>query len=416
MLRLAALAAVLLLLTGAEASGAADDPPALDVPAVAAALRTQPLVRTPGATAVLDERAVRSHLTPSARIVLAPPRPLSAKGDDYAEVYAPLSDAADEAHLDLVLVRGTKVQLVGQGTAVPDDLPGARALLGQHDVTEQVVYALDTIRDPHLEDSDDESLRPLRTVAAPAALVRQVVDGLTAHPTWVAPGVPEPVTLRPGPAVRVAVLPLLPRGAPWPDVATPVSARFPGELVVVARGQWVDAAGPRQADADLARDQVLGLYLSPLTERAAPTQNVVRLFLDRYELLGSGVAFGRPRVRPVGVRELFARWAPPVALALAVVVGGGALLRGVAQRRRREREQTRAYREGVADVLARVAALDVALLSSGRPESALAEAAVEQQTARDLLLQAQRDEDPALLDAARDAAEAVDRLLHGAQA
>lgn len=413
MLRPVVLAAVLLLGLG-SAAGAADDPPALDVPAVVAALPDHQVVRAPGATAVLDERAVRARMDASTRLVLAPPRALGAAADDHAQVYGPLSDAADARDLHLVLVRGTEVQLVGEGTVVPDDLPVARALLGQHDVTDQVLYALDTIRDPRFEEHDDESVHPLSTVPAPAALVRQVGDGLAASRTWIAPGVDERRRLQPGPGVRVAVLPLLPRGAPWPDLVSPLSARFPGELVVVARGQWIDAAGPRQADADLARDQVLGLYLSPLTERAAPSQNVVRLFLDRYRLLGDGVAFGRPRVRPVGVRELFGRWAPRTALAVAVVVGGGALLYAAGLRRRRDRQQARAYREGLAAVLAQVAAVDLAVLSSHRGDPRAGDAAVRQSTARDLLVQAQRDLDPALLAAAGQEAAAASRLLTGA--
>ncbi len=402
-----------LLLPVAAPVRAAEQPPAApDVPAIVQALPGTPVVRAPGSIAGFDEAAVRRVTPDDVRIVLVPPRPLSADGDD--DVYSLLSAAARERSLRLLLVRGTQVQVVGRGTVVPTDLPGARDQLGRHDVTEELLFGLRSLDDPRA--GDDGVRRPLTTVPAPAALVRQVGDGLAADRTWVAPGVDEelagarPLADRvPGLGVRVAVLAPLPGGRGWPDLLTPLASRFPGELVVVVRGSWLEATGPQQADADLVRDQVLGLYQGLLSESAVPAANLVGQYLDRYQVVRSGVAYGRPQVQPVTVRDLFGRWAPRVALAVAILVGACPLLYAVAVRRRRRRARDSAYRQQAGSVLAEVAALSVALVDT--PAGTAGSAAERHAAALALLEQAARTRDPEVLRAAAGAAAEARRLL-----
>lgn len=187
----------------------------------------------------------------------------------------------------------------------------------------------------------------------------EVVAGLRADPRWSAPGVPVDLSgstawadLVPGLPVRVAFLPLLARGTPYPDLLPALQAQFPDELVVLVRGAWLEAAGPGQPEITSARNYVLGAYRKQLLERAVASPQVVRLFLERLGELRYGDGFRRPPVAPLTKEQLLERLAPWTVPAFALLLGGGSVLTWVRLRVRRRLAAARAYRHDRADVFA----------------------------------------------------------------
>ncbi len=398
---------------------AAEDVPRLDLAAAQRALVTEQVYAAPGAVATFDPARVLPELPSDARVLIGPPRSLEERSNFYDTVYGPMTTWADEREVRLVLVTGLQVEVPGLGTVTQDELPEMRLLLAQSDVTESLRYAARSLSGT---EPIDDSPTPDERVPPDPALVAEVVAGLRAAPRWSAPGITVDLSrssawadLVPGLSMRVAFLPLLPRGTPYPDLLPALQTQFPGELVVVARGAWLEAAGPGQTEITSARNYVLGAYRKQLLERAAASPQVVRLFLERLGELRYGDAFRRPPVAPVTEEQLLERLAPWTALALALLLGGGSVLTWLRLRVRRRLAAARAYRHDHADVFARLSRLSADLLRARQGGGLVAGAAERHATALHLFDQAESSREPDVLAAADAAVREAERLLMAAR-
>src|SRR5262249_38797079 len=73
--------------------------------------------------------------------------------------------------------------------------------------------------------------------------------------------------------VRIAALPALSPGEAFVDYAPELLKRFPGEVVMVAQGRWLDVAAGEQAKADSARDYAYGRYEYASFTQGSPMQD-----------------------------------------------------------------------------------------------------------------------------------------------
>lgn len=381
----------------AEDDGPGAGPDALRVDRVAQAMRSEQVVTAPGAIAVFDPDVVLPALARDVRLVLGPPDP-RLDSRFYDEVVVPLRAAAEEQEVAVVLVTGLDVRLVegrdggagGAGTTA-SGLDGLQVLLGSYDITDLVVLAASLAADPDAGGTPD----PVPdTPPATAEQAAPVLAGLQADRYWAAPGTDPGLAgaqrwddLLTGVGLRIATLPAAERGAPQPDLLPALTAAFPGEVVVVVRGRWVDVGGPDQELLTSARNWALGRYSAFFTERGTPVDALVREVLERAEELRTGDPFARDPLAPTTVERLAQRWVPPTAIAvsLALLAASGT----VAARRSATRSRVDATAER-ATALAELASLDAELLvlldapTGRRGQYALATAAERRDTARAL--------------------------------
>lgn len=414
---LVVVATVLFTVTFRPAAARADDAPALEVGATEQAISTQQIYRAPGAVAQLDERAVRAELTPDTRVVLAPWVDYDHTEGNSTKLTA-LGDWADEHKLKLIVVTGLSVTLLPYDDFEPSALPGLQAQLAYSDVTALVTSAARNVRDgtSHLEDP-----HPAQGASDPTE-VAAVVAELRANPRYVAdgagPAIPSgelPDTVSPGVPYRLALLPALPLGAAFTNLAPAVSQAFPGEVVIVVRGRWIDAAGPGQDQVDSARNYTFGRAAKAFQLWGTAPYLLVRFFLQRLGQLQNGAAFHRPMIRPVLAAELFHRYAEGVFITLAVLLGGGSLLWwGYRQRQRRRSaasalrvERARTYSE-LAAVGAHLLTIDASAGGGGADRKLLGDAAERHATARTLLEEA---DTPGAVRAARAVGAQAQKLL-----
>lgn len=420
MLRTAATAAALVLLAVLVpgAARAAEVYPGLDLDAALSALERAPVHRVPGAQARLDEAALRPLLDPDTRVLVTPYAPLELPlAQRYDLVDRPLAGWARDRDLDVVLVTGTRVRIVGEATVGASALDDLRENLAHLDVTAQVRFALTYLRtgeevdlgapsggveDPAERDAVLAGLRESRVVATGTAPGTGPGDPLVDGP-WID-------DLLPGGRVRIAALPALDAGAPDRDLLAALSAAYPDEVVLVQRGRWLEAAGPDPVEVRSARDYVLGRYEDIILDRTLPPRALASQFLERLALLRSGEPFGRPRPEPVVADTVVARWAGPVAVGAAAALGLAALLAAGVAARRRAAAAAALGREERARATAELAALDAAILDDAVVGDRAAAAAERRDTAYALLEHAR---EPGEFRVAREAAEQGRALLSG---
>lgn len=422
--RAAALLVATALLAGPSAAATEPEPePAIDVPAVLRALDREQVVRLPGSVAQFDEARVLPELPRSGRIVVVPPFE-GTEGEHYDAVYGPLADALLERRFggegedyDLVLVTGSLVQVFGEGT-FQAGLSEAQRSLAHRDVTEGLRFAARRLaaREPN-----DDSEPDLAEVPPDPALVEQVVAGLRASRVWTAPGVRDRRTtdaelreLSPDVPVRVAQLPVLDRTEPYPDLLPALAAAFPGELVVLQRGSWLEASADvpeAQREVDSARNYVLGAFGSFLERGDQPPRAVLRLFLERFQEVRYGQAFRRPPVEPVPGSELLRRWAPRVAWATVAVLALLGLRTVRRSRREHRQQQDRARSALTVGLVARLARLSERVAADDLPPAVAADVAERTATARELFEQGRSQADAEVLAAAVEAVEQAEAAL-----
>lgn len=421
MLRPAALAAAALVLLAVLPPGTAQATevyPGLDLDAALSVLEREPVHRVPAAQARFDEAQVRPMLDPDVRILVIPYTPLDlTAGERYDIVDGPVRDWASDRDLDVLLVVGTQVRIVGEGTVGATSLDELRQNLAHLDVTASLLFALTYLRtgekvdlggpsggveDPAERDAALAGLQESRVVALEASPGTEPGDPLVDGP-WID-------EILPGGRVRIVALPPLDVGAPDRDLLGPLSAAHPDDVVLVLRGRWLEATGPDADEVRSARDYVLGRYEEFLLGRALPPRGTAVQFLQRLALLRSGEPFGRPRPEPVVADAVVARWAGPVATAAAVGLGITALLAAAGAARRRATAAAASARHERARAAAALAALDAEVLADGAPVESAAAAAERRDTAYALLEHAR---EPGEFRAARTAAEEGRVLLSG---
>jgi hypothetical protein len=198
-----------------------------------------------------------------------------------------------------------------------------------------------------------------------------------------------------GLTVRIAALPALKPGDPLVDYTPELLTRFPGEIVMVAQGRWLDVAASQQDKADSARDYAYGRYEYASFTEGTPMQDRVGTVLERLRFLLKGTAYGRPQpqpqpqAQPYDVRQTISGLMPWVLVGAALVLGAAGLYtwqRGQATRADGER---RAMRRERARAAAKIGDLGARLLDVEEHGDAVDPAAAERHaTARDLYDQA----------------------------
>jgi hypothetical protein len=409
------LAAGLLLSWTAAAPATALTPEPVTSPELREALRElrdEPVVALPGAED-FDRERVLGLLPADGRVLLRPATPLGADRDDD-DTYEVVSDWSDDQDAQVLLVTGVQVQLLGRGTVSTDELATMRRLLAHRDPTHSLTYAAEVLADPGSEDTERP---PAVSPAAPdPALAEQVVAGLRTGPLWAAPGVTADfpdldrwADLVPDLPLRVAFLPTVPRTAPFPDLLPAVRAAFPGELVVLVHGTWLEVGGPGQQEVESARNYALGAYETLLLSTDATQRQITTRFLERLGELRAGEAFRRPPVEPTTADELTQRLLPATTLLGAGALGGGSLVVWLRRRVRRARDDARGFTGERAGVLARLSRVSASLVE--HPGGAPADAAERHAMALQLYEQAERSRDREVLQAAGRATAEAERLL-----
>jgi hypothetical protein len=367
--------------------------------------------RVVGAPARVDEGRLRAALAGSGKRVLLLPY----SGVETRERYEKQVDTlAGSDHGKLIVVEGLDVSVPGTGTVVgPSDLAEVSYVLGTGDVTGMVLAAID---------GRSHDAVPDRTArAADPATVDAVAAGLAARGVYTAPGLPTVGhrggwrDLVPGRTVRLAVLPAAAPGRLPPDLATPLGARFPGDLVVVVQGLWVQLAGP---GADLRRtaiDGYYGDYFDQTAEWGPPRANLGLLLAEKYGQLAANRAVVEHPERDPDPLPFVIGWLPWVFTGTVVAVVAGSLVVRwrLAVRRHRRTAAERGRRGRLAARLTAVAAdltrLD-GLAREGTARDLVDGAAERYAVARDLVTSGG---DPATAErATADAAAALDRAAH----
>ncbi|OLF18738.1 hypothetical protein [Actinophytocola xanthii] len=381
-----------------------------------AALARSPVARLPGSPAVVDEARVRAALAGTGRkVLLLPYSGVDTRNQHDARVR---EVRAAVGRNTLVVASGLNVS-APVGSVVPSSMDEARQVLATGDLT---TFLLTAIKE---RSHDLESLPP--TAPADPAEVDAVTRDLAANRVHTAPGI-EPVTdtdrwddIVPGAVVRIAVLPPAAPETPRTDLTAALGERFPGDLVVVVRGLWVEFSAP---DPELSRITLSGYYGAHFGQLAkwGPRQVNLGLALAREyaTLLANRAAVLAPR-RAADPVPFVLTGLPWVFAGTVAVVGGSVLAvrRRAARRRRGAEEARRVERERLSAALAGIAAgitdLD-GLARDGRAGRLVDHASERYGVARELLA---RDGDVptarAAVDEARTALESAAQALEVAR-
>lgn len=399
-------------LLGAAAPGwAQDQPPKLDVGHALDQLADQRIYRAPGAVAYFDESRVLPVLDERTRVLVAP---YSGRYEDggnykdgdahYEQVGKPLDDWATKHRLQLIFVEGIRVTVYGDpGAGVgPTTIPELRQVTAYLDVTAAMIFAARFAAGIDRDEVGDFDYPNTEPVSPTAAQVDDLVTRLQTR-VYNAPGRDDPVdplmaTLAEqeyGLAVRIAAFPAPAPGEPIVDYAPELLKRFPGEVVLVAHGRWLDVAAGDQAKAESARDYAYGRYEYGSFTQGSLMQDRIGTVLERLQFLLEDTAYGRPqpqpqpRAQPFDVRRAISDLIPWVLVGAALVLGGAGLYtwrRGQALRAEQER---RAMRKEQARAMVKIGELAATLLAvEERGDTADPAAAERHATARALYDQA----------------------------
>jgi hypothetical protein len=398
-------------LLGTATPGWAEEP-RLDVDRALDVLAHQQVYRAPGAVAHLDESRVLPALDAHTRILLAPYSGALGKDGDYADddaytaqVRDPLDDWATKHKLELVFVEGIQVSLLGAlHTGVgPSSIPELRQVTAYLDVSEPVIFAARYGAGVDRDEVGDFDYPHATPVPPSAAQVDDLAARLRDDPVYNAPGRDDPVDPRVaqlarqkyGLTVRIAAFPVREAGDPIVDYGPELLKRFPGEVILVAQGRWLDVAADEQAKAESARDYAYGRYEYASFTQGSPMQDRVGTVLERLHALLKNTAYGRPQPAPqpraqvFDVRQSISDLTPWVLVGAALVLGTAGLYtwrRGQAERADTER---RAMRRERASAMAKIGELGARLLAVEERGEALDPAAAERHaTARTLYDQA----------------------------
>jgi hypothetical protein len=420
-----AVVVALLGLTPSPAGAAPAPPPTLDVQAAIAALGRDPVYVAPGASARIDLAAVRKAMAPNTRLLVAPYRPEDQSSDDhYNNVYTPLRNWAEHNHLYLITVEGIQASN-GEVTSGPDSLTELRYQTAYHEVTGPVLGLI-----AYEKDHDATIPYPPYKVVAPSTTqLDDLTAKLRANPVYNAPGIDDPLgRLTPdlfakarkavGHDLRVAALPLLAPGAPFVDYAPALAKRFPGSVVMVAQGDWLEVKGPDQALLTSARDYAYGRYQYASFTDGIVMANRVATVADRFFELTKKKPFGRPQPAaqpkpvPYDVRRTISNAAPWALLGAALVLTGSGLVHRRLRTAREDAEEKTAMRRERARAFARIGDLDAKILAAEEAGDPVTAAVAERHaTARALYDQALSA--AAMREVGKVADEGLDLLVEG---
>ncbi|WP_344319609.1 hypothetical protein, partial [Actinocatenispora thailandica] len=347
-----------------------------------AAVAADRVARLPGAPAVLDEKRIRAALAHRKARVLALPFAGLDSYKAYDKQVGKLAATRPEHAGKLVVVTGLTVRIEPDGGSVtPSTMSEIRQILTTHEMTEMVLTGIDG--------KSRNGDGPSRLPDAPSTLVDTVAAGLSAHRVYTAPGLPTVTAtarwddIADGPAVRLATLP---PGAP-DNLARQLAARFPGDLIVVVRGQWTDLAGPDPRLQSAAVYGYYGQYFEQTAKWGPPAANIGLLVAEYYGKARANAAVVEHPDRAADPLPIVLTWLPWIfAAAVGVLLAGTLAVRWRLVARRRDRRRAETARR--AGLQARVAGTGARLVQLSRyvdGDDLLARAAERYRTARDLV-------------------------------
>ncbi|MEV0838569.1 hypothetical protein AB0I55_03320 [Actinocatenispora sera] len=346
------------------------------------AIAADRLARLPGAPAVLDEKRIRAALAHTKTRVIALPFAGLDTYRAYDKQVTKLAAAQQRHGSKLIIVAGLTVRVEPVGGAVtPSTMSEIRQVLTTHEMTEMVLTGID--------DKSRNGDGPSRLPDAPAKLVDIVAAGLSAHRVYTAPGLPTVTAtarwndIADGPTLRLATLP---PGAP-DNLAQQLSARFPGDLIVVVRGQWTDLAGPDPRLQTAAVNGYYGQHFDQTARWGPPAANIGLLVAEYYGRARANAAVVEHPDRAADPLPVVLTWLPWIfAGTVGLLLAGTLALRWRLARRRRDRR--RAEIAGRARLQARVAGTGARFVQLSRylpDDDLLARAGERYRTARDLV-------------------------------
>jgi hypothetical protein len=386
-------------------------PPKLDVQHALEELDDHQVYRAPGAVAQIDDSRVLPVLDGHIRALVAPYSGVLGKGGNYADsdahdsaVDAPLSEWAARRKMHLIFVEGIHVSLYGTPDAAvgPSTIPELRQVAAYLDVSSSVIFAARYAMGVPRDDVGDFDYPNATPVAPSLAQVDELATYLVGSRVYNA-DTDDPVDSRMGElaekeygiAVRIAVLPARKLGEPIVNYAPELLKRFPGEVVMVAQGRWLDIAAEGQTKAESARNYAYGRYEYASFTQGSPMQDRIGTVLERLQFLLKDTAYGRPqpdpqpRAQPFDVRRAISAITPWVLVGAALVLGGVGIYtwrRGQALRADQER---RAMLRERANAVAKIEALGARLLAAAERGDEVDPAAAERHaTAKTLYDQA----------------------------
>ncbi len=339
----------------AAQSDAPSDSPDWTLEQAESAIKLDAVSRLPGAPAYLDTNAVAQAIAgTSVRIILLPFTPLDS--DSRRSVGTRVSELrswSSSEGIDLVAVTGLQVS-ISIFLVTPDSVSELEPVLSQLDVTHQVLSAI--AKSTKRPDIPDTPARPV--VTANPGQVSTIGAALAAAGIYNDPGLAEPQRIDSawsaqfGTSVRAAFLPPGAPGAPLTDLLTPLHRRFPGDVVIVVRGRWLEVVGPDDEVPQSARLWTYGYGQRPALGWDVQPTGLINVLADRVNLLRTGVVTDQtapdPPTDPVSTAG---RWTPwlfvwaAVALAaLAAVRAGLGRRRSAVQREMADRATTLARR------------------------------------------------------------------------
>jgi hypothetical protein len=163
------------------------------------------------------------------------------------------------------------------------------------------------------------------------------------------------------------------------DYVPALTRLFPGEVVVVAHGRWLDVAGPDQSTVKYARDYAYGAREDALLLGGGQTNTVLTAMLDRLVGLRRGEAFTRPLppprpdLRPQAAVDTIGRMVPWIVTGVGSVMGCVALNGWWGRRSRRRADEQQSMRMASAEAQARISELGARLLDDELPPPIAAE-------------------------------------------
>ncbi|NIJ14043.1 hypothetical protein FHU38_004387 [Saccharomonospora amisosensis] len=360
-------------------------PPKLDVDAALRAFETQQIYRAPGAVAYFDTELIRRELPPDIRVLIAPFTGPVEEGGNYAshdehyeQVYDQLMRWSERTGKKWVRVEGLRVSSSEGVTASPSDLTELRRVTAWYDVTDLLWLVIRHAKGVQTGSGSPD--RPkARVVTATPQQLTELERRLRDDPVYNAPGREDPVELsverireRTGMRVRVAAFPVVDPSEPMVDYARPLAKRFPGEVVLVAQGGWLEVAGAHHHELVSARDYAYGRYEGGSFEQGITMTDRIGTVLLRADQLLTEHPFSRPPPRTS--RQLIGALAPWLVGGSALAIGAIALLRALLRRARQARADRAALREAGAEAFAEITELGRRLLDAdGGRDAAAAE-------------------------------------------
>ncbi|MET0863034.1 MAG: hypothetical protein ABWZ98_01740 [Nakamurella sp.] len=379
-------------------------PPGWTAEQAIAALTAGPVAQLMGSPAVFDAAALTTAIGSSNVKILAVPfaRPVKLTDSDMDDA---TSDELDkvrswsyEQDADLITVVGLKINLSGLYEQWPDSVPDLQRVMVRSDLTQSLLFSIafeQSGRDA-ADAAEQEGVLETEQPADPAD-TETIATELAADNYYAAPGVDAPATAFPGwqevgpdRLVRVALLPGPAAGQPLVDELTPLAARFPDDIVVVASGRWVQMAGPDQQLLDSAVLYGYGAFYNRVVQNDLPAANLSLGMLRRVGALRTGAVTDQQGPATTDPVSGVSRALPWLFLGTAVIVVAGLLLirrrrvtrtADVAREDRRARSRTTAQ---LAMVSGQILDLD-GLAGQGEARELLTRATERYGTARDLL-------------------------------